>query len=134
MMNNGSGGSKKIRSTEEVRQVFGRKLLDAIRNADMNQSDLARRLGLTKDSISSYVRGRCLPKPATMARICSELGVVQEDLLPRRFDSAPSSERIKLVSVGPDAYFLTVNIIVSLKDATDIMNALPSDENVIDAE
>lgn len=128
-----AGAVKKITSTEEVRQVFGKKLLNAIRDADMNQSELARRLGLTKDAVSSYVRGRCLPKPETMARICSELGVTQEDLLPRRYDSAPSGERIKLVSMGPDSYFLSVNIIVSLKDATKIMAMLPSEDDVIDA-
>ena len=129
-----AGGIKKIRSTEEVRQVFGKKLLDSIRDANMNQSDLARRLGLTKDAVSSYVRGRCLPKPETLALICSELGVTEEDLLPRRFDSAPTTERIKLVSMGPDTYFLSVNIIVNLKEATEIMTSLPANNDVIETE
>jgi transcriptional regulator with XRE-family HTH domain len=130
-MNQQAGMVKKVKSTEEVRLVFGKKLLDAIRDADMNQSELARRLGISKDACSSYVRGRCLPKPETLARICSELGVTQEDLLPRRFDSAPTTERIKLVSMGPDAYFLSINIIVSLKEATDIMSLLPAHQDAI---
>ena len=125
----------RIRSTEEVRQVFGKKLLDSIRDANMNQSDLARRLGLTKDAVSSYVRGRCLPKDETMVAICSELGIQEEDLLPRRYDESPNNPRIKLVSVGDNSgnYFLSINIVCSLEEANELLSNVPRESDVIEA-
>ena len=126
----------RIRSTEETRKVFGKKLLDAIRDANMNQSDLARRLGLTKDAVSSYVRGRCLPKDETMVAICKELGIEEDQLLPRRYDESPKNPSVKLVSVGDNSgnYFLSINVICSLIEANDLISKIPRGADVIDSE
>lgn len=114
-----------VKSTEELRQVFGSRLLDSIRNAGLNQSELARRCGLTKDAISSYVRGRCLPKQATFDKICAELEVHKNDLLPRRYDTHTGNAAIKLVSVSATEFHLSINVLVSLEDAMAIIAQIP---------
>jgi transcriptional regulator with XRE-family HTH domain len=126
----------RIRSTEETRKVFGKKLLDAIRDANMNQSDLARRLGVTKDAISSYVRGRCLPKDETMVAICSELGIKEEELLPRRYDESPNTPSVKLISVGDGSgnYFVSINVTCTLQEANNLISNIPRGSDVIDSE
>jgi len=126
----------RIRSTPESRKVFGKKLLDAIRDANMNQSELARRLGLTKDAVSSYVRGRCLPKNETLVTICSELGIEEDQLLPRRYDESPQNPSVKIVSVGDNSgnYFLSINVICSRDEAMNLMARVPNNSDVIQAE
>lgn len=126
----------RIRSTEETRKVFGKKLLDAIRDANMNQSDLARRLGITKDAVSSYVRGRCLPKDETMVRLCSELGISEEELLPRRYDESPNTPSVKLVSVGDGSgnYFVSINVTCTLEEANALLSIIPRGSDVANAE
>ena len=126
----------RIRSTEETRKVFGKKLLDAIRDANMNQSDLGRRLGITKDSVSSYCRGKCLPKDETMVRICKELGIEEDDLLPRRYDESPTNPSVKLVSVGDNSgnYFVSINVVCSLMEANALIGKIPRGADVIDTE
>lgn len=126
----------RIRSSEETRAIFGKKLLDAIRDNNMNQSGLARRLGLTKDAVSSYVRGRCLPKDETMIAICNELGIKEEELLPRRYDTSPANPQVKLVSVSDNSgnYFLTISIICNLEEANRIISAIPRGADVTKAE
>ena len=123
----------RIRSTPELRKVFGQKLLNAIRDANMNQSDLARRLNITKDAVSSYVRGRCLPRDETFIAICSELGITEAELLPRRYDASPKNPSIKLLPVGDDSgnYFLSINVVVSLKEATNLISQVPRGADVL---
>lgn len=123
----------RIRSSEETRAIFGKTLLDAIRDNNMNQSDLARRLGLTKDAISSYVRGRCLPKDETMIAICDELGIDEADLLPRRYDTSPANPQVKLVSVNdnPGNYLLTISMVCSLEDANKTIGLIRRGSDVI---
>ena len=125
----------RIRSSEETRAIFGKKLLDAIRDNNMNQSDLARRLGLTKDAISSYVRGRCLPKDETMIAICAELGIDEVELLPRRYDTSPANPQVKLVSVNDNSgnYFLTISIVCSLEEANKLISSIPRGSDVINS-
>ena len=125
----------RIRSSEETRAIFGKKLLDAIRDNNMNQSDLARRLGLTKDAISSYVRGRCLPKDETMIAICAELGIDEVELLPRRYDTSPANPQVKLVSVNDNSgnYFLTISIVCNLEEANKLIASIPRGSDVINS-
>jgi len=117
----------RIRSTPKIRLLFGKKLLDAIRDANMNQSDLARRLGITKDAVSSYVRGRCLPRDETLLAICSELGIEEEELLPRRYDQSPGNPNLKLTSVddGSGDYFVSINVICTLEEANKLIANIP---------
>ena len=123
----------RIRSSEETRAIFGKKLLDAIRDNNMNQSDLARRLGITKDAVSSYVRGRCLPSDETFIKICSELGVNEEELLPRRYDTSPANPEVKLVSVDDNSgnYFLKIAVICNLEEANKLISYIPRRADVI---
>lgn len=63
------------------RVEFARKLVKQLRDRNMNQSDLARRAGLSRDAISTYARGRSMPEPANLEKIAKALGCKPEDLL-----------------------------------------------------
>lgn len=126
----------RIKSSPEVRALFGSKLKNAIRDANMNQSDLARRMDVTKDAISSYVRGRSLPNDEALAKIGAILQVDIEYLLPRRYDTAPNVPTIKLESIGDNSgrYFLRVNIVVDLEEANKIISLIPRGADILPVE
>ena len=79
----------RLRASEELKAEFARRLLKRLAEVQMTQSDLARRIGVSKDAISTYARRRSLPAPPTLRRISTALGCKPEDLLPKRFDHAP---------------------------------------------
>jgi transcriptional regulator with XRE-family HTH domain len=65
-------------SANEERLHFARQLIALLRERDWNQSDLSRRTGLSRDSISTYARGRSMPEPANLRKIAEALGVTTE--------------------------------------------------------
>ena len=65
---------------------FGRRIKELIDGKGWTQSDLARVSSLPRDSISVYVRGKSLPLPDSLAKLCNALGVKPEDLLPSAVD------------------------------------------------
>lgn len=57
------------------RMEFAKKLINLMRDKNLNQSDLARKSGLTRDAISTYVRARSMPEPLNLAKLAKALGV-----------------------------------------------------------
>jgi len=47
--------------------------------AAMNQTELAKRLGVSPQAVSSWTKGRALPEPERMAEIESILGIPMRD-------------------------------------------------------
>ena len=122
----------------DEREEFGKRLYQALLDADMSQSDLARevfnetkedpRTGyeivIGRDRISQYVKGRQFPEPRTFKKICEVLGKRAEELAPAMVGSTierenPSFE-IKMVGDRIDAVLLRINKIVPLALATKI--------------
>lgn len=62
-------------SANVERMEFAKKLINLMRDKDLNQSDLARKAGLTRDAVSTYVRARSMPEPANLAKLANALGV-----------------------------------------------------------
>lgn len=67
-------------SANEERAYFAKRLVHFLREKNMNQSELARQVPLSRDAISSYVRARSLPEPANLKRIADVLGVEPSDM------------------------------------------------------
>lgn len=62
-------------SANAEREAFTKKLIDLMRDNNLNQADLARKAGLTRDAISTYCRARSMPEPANLAKLAKALGV-----------------------------------------------------------
>lgn len=108
---------------------FGRKLHNLITERGWNQSELARRCGLGRDAISTYIRGRSFPEPKNLKLIADTLGMDASELLPNSLESqitkdeAPTFE-IKQSAAHPGKVWLRVNQAVSFKQAGEIMEIL----------
>lgn len=126
--------NNRVRISPEARKVFGKKLLDAIRNSNMNQSDFARRIDVTKDAVSSWCRGRCIPRPATLTKVCSELGIEPEHLIRRRYDTSTYNPTFSVVSTDDDTgkCILSMKAIMTLDEAAAIIKLVPNKLEVCD--
>lgn len=86
-------------SADTERIEFSKKLINLMRDHNMNQADLARRAGLTRDAVSTYVRARSMPEPANMAKLAAALGVestyfqLDANRLPERMPAVQPYER-----------------------------------------
>lgn len=78
---------------------FAKRLINLLRDRNMNQSDLARAAGLTRDAVSTYVRARSMPEPINLAKIAKALGVEPSFFLlkvgggPTQTSNSPQSPR-----------------------------------------
>lgn len=73
-----------------VKGEFAKRLYDKIMEKGWTQSEFARYSELARDAISTYVRGRSLPRPQALSKMASVLGVRPEDLLPNYYEAASS--------------------------------------------
>ncbi len=112
-----------------TKQEFGRKLMGLILERGWNQSELARRAGLNRDAISTYVRGVSFPDPRNLHKLAKALDTTAEKLLPNatimamETDVAPMLE-IRQASGHPDKVWVRVNQMVSFQQAADIFEVL----------
>ena len=111
-----------------TKQEFGRKLHAILLERGWNQSEMARRAGIGRDAISTYVRGRSLPEPATLKRMAEALGMEPTELLPNAFEAAvdnglPALEIREAVG-HPGKAWIRVNQRVSTQQAIRIMQIL----------
>lgn len=76
-------------SANEERAFFAKALVKLLRERDMNQSELGRKTGLSRDAISSYVRARSMPEPKNLRKIADALGVETTTLtMPAEHDAS----------------------------------------------
>ena len=113
---------------EVVRQIFGRNLWTQLSLKGWNQSELARRANISRDSVSTYVRALALPDPANLQKIAQALGVEPSVLNPgvdqAGVESAVASVEFK-ESVGrPGFAWLRVNREVPFSVAVKILALL----------
>ena len=114
-----------------TKQEFGRRVYEAMLNAGLSQSDLARASDLNRDAISTYVRGKSLPSPANLERLAAALHVEASALLPNYHESAidhdfPALE-IKISPSSPGTAWLRVNRLVTVPTALKIAELLEAD-------
>lgn len=120
-----------------TKQEFGRRLYHLMIQRGWNQSELARRAGLPRDSISTYIRGRTLPTPKSLSMLAEALGMTPADVLPNALESAVDEDHPSLevrVSPGqPKAAWLRVNRLVSLSTAARVVELIEADAAASDA-
>ncbi|WP_048647541.1 helix-turn-helix domain-containing protein [Nitratireductor soli] len=81
-----NGDSKTVKYL--TKEEFGRRIYNMMLEKGWRQSDLARRSGLTKDSVSTYVRGKAFPTPASVAKLASAFGAPAEEIFPNHVHNA----------------------------------------------
>lgn len=54
---------------------FAKRLINLMRDNGVNQADLARKSGLTRDAVSTYCRARSMPEPSNLKKLADALGV-----------------------------------------------------------
>jgi transcriptional regulator with XRE-family HTH domain len=110
------------------KQEFGRRLYDQLLKQRLNQSDLARKSGLGRDSISQYVRGRSVPTPQNLEKMAEALGIEPDDLFPNYAAQAIAIEdptfQLRAVDGDSSQMWLTINQRVSTATAMAVMAAL----------
>jgi len=124
-------------SPEDVRAEFARRLSAYLDERGWNQSELSRRASerlqdgeVSRDNISSYVRGKSLPGPRFLGAICRALGVKAEDLIPKRMTRQVDSRNAKVEfrAVGDGKAWLRVNQAVSWDTGTKILQLLQDEK------
>lgn len=128
-------------SANVERMEFAKKLINLMRDKDLNQSDLARKAGLTRDAVSTYVRARSMPEPANLAKLANALGVepsyfqldyyrIAEKMAnPEPFDPGKSSPMMD-INLNEDEEAVTMKIgkdgkaIITLRATMDVDKAM----------
>jgi transcriptional regulator with XRE-family HTH domain len=114
------------------KQEFGRRVYSLMMSKGWHQSELSRRSGLTRDSISTYIRGKVLPTPKKLESLAASLGVTPEELLPNHIESAIDEDtpafEMKVSPHAPNTAWLRVNRLVSVSTAVKIAELLQSDD------
>jgi len=115
-----------------TKQEFGRRLQHLLMERGLNQSELARRASIGRDSVSTYIRGRSFPEPKSLASIAKALGVSPQELLPNTVASAIDSDNpsleIKESTGHPGKVWMRLNRLVTSAQALKIMSILQERE------
>jgi transcriptional regulator with XRE-family HTH domain len=117
-------------SPEDEKAAFGKQLQALHLERGWSQSELARRAGLSRDKISTYVRGECLPRQLQLRALAKALEVSPDELLPgsRRLANGNGPEiNVRLTGQGAQSVWLQVNQVVSLSAANKILAILEAE-------
>lgn len=134
------------RGEQAVYAEFGRRLQARMIQLGWNQSELSRHATsylpkpakgqvqghtLGRDRISSYIRGKYLPRPEALEAIAKALQCKASDLLPP--EGIPSVEEgpiMEMKSLDGKRVAIRLNRVVSQKTATAIMTLLSAEDKV----
>lgn len=113
------------------KEEFGRRLYQLMIKQGLRQSDLARKAGVQRDSISVYVRGKSLPTALNLSKIATALGVTAEDLLPNHAIAATAADapdfELRVSPADPRTAWVRLNRLVSLETAIKIASLVEAD-------
>ena len=107
---------------------FGKRLFDLMQQKGWNQSELAKRADMGRDSVSTYIRGRSVPSPQNLEKLSNALNVKPEELYPNyEANSAAIDEplfQLKQVNDESNMMWLTINMKVDSEKAIAVMKIL----------
>lgn len=111
-----------------TKQEFGRRLYKLMLDNGWNQSELARRAGIGRDAVSTYIRGRSFPEPKNLAALAEVFGVTPRELMPNTIESAIDADipalEIKQSAGHPGHVWMRVNQLVTFGQASQIFEIL----------
>ena len=107
---------------------FGKRLFDLMQQKGWNQSELAKRADMGRDSVSTYIRGRSVPSPQNLEKLSNALNVKPEELYPNyEANSAALDEpifQLKQVNDDSNKMWLTINMKIDSAKAIAVMKIL----------
>ena len=62
---------------EEIQKAF----IEALKQSDLKQDELAKRIGVSQSMISHYISGRKMPALDTLSRLCTVLDLDANEIL-----------------------------------------------------
>lgn len=68
----------------DIRNVFSVKLQEAMKTSHLSYAQVAKRLGITKATMSMYKNGKALPSLETFSLLCDILDVSADFLLDKK--------------------------------------------------
>lgn len=120
-----------------AREMFRQNLYKAMLRKGLNQSQLGRQVGIGRDVISTYIRGRSLPEPLNAQKLADFFGMEVTDLLPppnRGYDATmPANPALRLEPSEdkPGLFNLHLNMALPFEAVTAVLQVvqpyLPAD-------
>lgn len=132
-----------LRPKHLTKQEFGKRVYELMVKKGWSQSDLARASenyvkrkpsasALSRDNVSTYVRGASLPQPDKLETLAAVLDTTPIELLPNYIESAIDEDHpafeMKVSSSAPGVAWLRVNRLVRTTTATEIAQLLEKDD------
>lgn len=77
-----------VSSKHLSKQEFASRLYQLMNAKGWIQSELSRRSGVPRDSVSTYMNGKAMPTPANLKKLAEALGMAPTDLLPNHVERA----------------------------------------------
>ena len=68
----------------EIRKIFAERFNECMKYSPLSYADLARKLNITKATMSMYKHGKALPSLETFSEICDLLDVSADFLLGKK--------------------------------------------------
>lgn len=111
-----------------TQKEFGQRVRRLMIERGWTQAELARRSALTRDSISTYIRGLTYPTGKSLHALARAFNVPPDSILPNHMEQAiaqddPSFE-MKVSSVDPSMAWIRVNRLVPADIAVKIVQLL----------
>lgn len=66
---------------ESIDEAIPQNIRREIENSGLSKSEIAKRLGVSKPTVSQYCSGRAQPTLATLAKLCEILDCSADDIL-----------------------------------------------------
>lgn len=124
----GSDGTVDLSQRVIRKAEFGKRVFDLMHEKGWNQSDLAKRADMGRDSVSTYVRGKSVPSPQNLEKLAKALNVKAEELYPNyEANSAALDEpifQLKQVNDDSNKMWLTINMKIDSDKAIAVMKIL----------
>lgn len=98
---------------------IGKNLERILSDRGISQSELARRLGVSRSGINKYVMGLSAPSPRNIMRMASALGVTADDILMPDAEQAPKGKE-----VWDNAGYVEDNIRKLLPEQVEVVQSL----------
>ena len=106
------------------KEEFGRRLYKLMAAKGWRQAELARRAGIGRDSVSTYINGRSTPTQQNLDGLSRALGVPSNVLLPNHTASAIATDKpefeIRVSPGDPSKAWVKLDRLVSFDTATRI--------------
>jgi transcriptional regulator with XRE-family HTH domain len=132
-VNDGSTEPSQFTRKHLERHDFAKRLYRMILEKGWTQSELARRSGVQRESVSNYVNANTMPDVPNVKKMATALGVKPEDLMPNiseaQFDRdiSPSLD-VKVSQDDPTRAWVRLNREISMDTFTKIATLLNEED------